>query len=129
MILDASAIVAILGGEPEADVLLARMRSADVRWTHPVSLYEAALALRRVNDIAIEVALTDTQEFLETADIQVLPLEGRTAETAVLTFARFGRGHHPAKLNMGDCFSYACAKLRGVPLLYKGDDFAKTDLG
>lgn len=62
------------------------------------------------------------------AEITIIEIGAREATMAVNAFARFGKGLHPAKLNMGDCFAYACAKTHGVPLLYKGDDFALTDI-
>jgi ribonuclease VapC len=66
---------------------------------------------------------------LATADIEVMPLTDEVGRIALDAFDRYGKGRrHPAQLNMGDCFAYACAKFRGVPLLYKGSDFSRTDL-
>lgn len=129
MIVDASAIVAILAGEPFAESSIERLRLATLRLTHAVSVYEAVLAMSRLNRIPAERALADVEEFLSAAEFGVVALDGPIVAAAIDAFARFGRGRHPARLNMGDCFSYACAKLRGMPLLYKGEDFARTDLG
>lgn len=128
MIVDASAIVAILAREPEADDIMNRLFSAAMRQTHPISVYEAAVAMARLNDISIEVASRDVRDFVTQVELRVVPIHADTARAALEAFASFGRGRHPARLNMGDCFSYAVAKTRGMPLLYKGDDFAQTDL-
>lgn len=67
---------------------------------------------------------------MDEACITLVPLDDKTAGLAVKVFADYGKGRgHPAQLNLADCFSYACAKALGVPLLYKGKDFARTDLG
>lgn len=128
MIVDASAIVAILAGETDAERLSARLRAARSRFTHAVSVYEAVLALCRLNRIPVEVAHDDLDAYLAAAGIEIAPFDDMAAVAALDAFSRYGRGRHPAKLNMGDCFSYACAKLRGMPLLYTGTDFALTDL-
>ena len=59
---------------------------------------------------------------------EVMPITVEIGRDAIETFERFGRGNHPARLNMGDCFAYACARSLGVPLLFKGDDFSQTDI-
>lgn len=128
MIVDASAIVAILAREPEAEDLAARLSSAVELLTHPISLYEAVVAIARTNDITVEAARADVYEFVANADLRVMALDAVTAAEASKAFSTYGKGRHPARLNMGDCFSYAVAKLRGMPLLYKGEDFAQTDL-
>jgi ribonuclease VapC len=69
------------------------------------------------------------QDFLDVAGIKLAPMDGATARLAVKAFADYGKGRgHPAQLNLADCFSYACAKAQGVPLLYKGKDFLHTDM-
>jgi ribonuclease VapC len=128
MIVDASALVAILGREREAERLLARLCAAPLRSTHPISLYETVLALRRINDVSSVTALADVQDFLEAVNVQIVSIDASIACAALDASDRYGKGRHPAALNMGDCFSYACARLRGMPLLYKGDDFARTDI-
>lgn len=128
MIIDASALVAIICREPEEQALVARMDENGPKLTHPASIYEAALAIARIRDVSVEVALTDLQDFVARAEIAVATIDEHMAAAAVLAFDRYGKGRHPAGLNMGDCFSYGCAKVRAMPLLYKGEDFAKTDL-
>lgn len=128
MIVDASALVAILRREPEAPALIDRLAAASSRLTHPVSIYEATLAVARLTDGDLSAAtrvMSDLLNDVEIGLVQIGPLESAAALDA---FARYGKGRHPAQLNMGDCFSYACARTRGMPLLYKGDDFARTDL-
>ena len=128
MMADASALVAILAGEPEGSHLLERLYKASSRTTHAISVYEASIAIARLNEIPHETARDDVGEFLTAMKMDFVPIEGAISSAALEAFARYGKGRHPAALNMGDCFSYACAKQHGMPLLYKGDDFALTDL-
>ena len=128
MILDASAIVAVLNREPEAGDLANRILAAPVRWTHALSLYETTLAIRRFSGVEDERASSVVRSFLSDLEIGVAEIGSAEAAEALDAHRRYGKGRHPARLNMGDCFSYACAKLRGMPLLYKGADFAQTDL-
>jgi ribonuclease VapC len=67
-------------------------------------------------------------EFLVDATVEIVPVDVEHARAAAAAWRRFGKGRHPAALNFGDCFSYALARLAGVPLLYKGDDFSQTDV-
>lgn len=69
------------------------------------------------------------EDFLNGIGAEILPITHDTAVAAVEAFSRFGKGRHPAKLSFGDCFSYASARQAGMPLLYVGEDFAKTDIG
>lgn len=128
MILDASAIVAIMRREPEAGALAIRLTEAPRRGTHGISVYEATLAVARLSGAPVAEAEAVVADFLEDMAVVVHPIGPAEAAAALDAFARYGKGRHPAALNMGDCFSYACAKLRGMPLLYKGDDFALTDI-
>lgn len=85
---------------------------------------EAAIVLDRAAD-----GVSGLDEFLEASGIQIEPVTPQQARIARQAYARYGRGSgHPASLNFGDCFSYALAKEKGLPLLYKGDDFVQTDL-
>ncbi|WP_375461647.1 type II toxin-antitoxin system VapC family toxin [uncultured Enterovirga sp.] len=128
MIIDASALVAIILDEPDAEFISSKVERARDRMTHAVSVYEAALAVARGRGQSPFEARRDVELFLKEAEVTVVGLGPEEASAAVDAFFRYGKGRHPAALNMGDCFSYACAKLRGMPLLYKGEDFAKTDL-
>lgn len=129
MIVDASALTAILLREPDGGELLERLVAATGAATHAISIFETAQAVARVRKSTLAEAEVDVLDFLKEAGVEVVTIGGREAAQAVEAAALYGRGRHPAKLNMGDCFSYACAKLRGMPLLYKGEDFARTDLG
>lgn len=128
MFIDSSAIVEIVLDGGRADELLARMAEGTFICTGPTVLYETAVVLstrlgREPTDTKLLV-----QGFLERFGIEVVPITDQTASHAIDAFARYGKGRHPAKLNFGDCFSYAGAKSVALPLLYVGNDFALTDL-
>ena len=129
IVVDTSAIVAILAGEPEGDALMAALEGEFRITTSPVAVYEATLGLARVLRLSVEDAETDVMEFLRLARVVVQPIQPETAHIALKAFARYGKGRgHPARLNLGDCFIYAQAKAAGASLLYKGEDFSKTDI-
>ena len=129
IVVDASAIVAILAEEPDAKKLIAALENADNASTSPISVYEAVLGLRRSRQCSIAEAKADVAEFLEIARVEVVALAAASADCALLAFERFGKGGgHPARLNLGDCFAYSLAKASNSPLLFKGDDFSATDL-
>ena len=128
MIVDASAIVAIAVFEPGWERLARSLDGARQAYTHPVSFYEAALAIRRIKGADTDTGRQAADEFLDRSGVKVVDLGAAEAAAALDAFERYGKGRHPAKLNMGDCFSYAVAKLHGMPLLYTGDDFTLTDL-
>ena len=128
MIVDASALVAIIQDEADADFLIGRLEADGRRSTHGISLFETIVAVARESRREPDVAERTVLRFLAQTEIAIVAVGASEAAAAIDAFSRYGKGRHPAKLNMGDCFSYACAKIRGVPLLYKGDDFAKTDL-
>ena len=128
MFIDASALVSLMTAEDDAEILAARLKEAQVRVTSAVAIYEAALAVGRKFSWTIGEAKALTLEFLTLTSIEIVPVGEAEAELALEASERFGKGRHPAGLNMGDCFAYACAKVHGLPLLFKGDDFAKTDI-
>jgi ribonuclease VapC len=128
MFVDASALVAILAREPDASALQRRLELAEHRFTSALAVYETGVALARLQDVSATIALNSVERLLDFATIRIVPITAEIGRIALDTFARFGRGHHPARLNMGDCFAYACARSLGVPLLCKGDDFAQTDI-
>lgn len=128
MFVDASAIVAILAREPGHESLLARLRDSAVRLTSGVAIYEAVLAVARIQKIEPKVAEGVVSSFLEAAGLALVPITGVETQLATAAHARFGKGRHPARLNLGDCFAYACAQVHGVPLLFVGDDFPQTDI-
>ena len=128
MFVDASAIVAILAREPEADELRARLEAAPQRATSALAVYEATLAIARTHGWTVIEAELFVSRFLAMTEIVHIAIGEREGAIALEAFHRFGKGRHPAGLNMGDCFAYACARQLGVPLLYKGDDFSRTDI-
>src|SRR5579859_1510552 len=129
MFVDASAIVAILTEESDADILAGRLEAARQPMTSAVAVFEATAGVARKKACSMVVARDFVFRFLSTAGVDIVPIREREALLALEAFDRFGKGRHPAGLNMGDCFAYACARARGVPLLFKGDDFARTDAG
>jgi ribonuclease VapC len=129
IVIDASAIVAIITGEPEAGALTEALGRASEITTSPVAVYEATLGLVRILRRSVVDAEADVMEFLRLAHIAVQPIQPETAHVALEAFARYGKGRgHPARLNLGDCFMYAQAKVSDASLLYKGQDFSKTDI-
>jgi ribonuclease VapC len=129
MFVDASAIVAILTREPAADTLADAIDHATSPITSPLAIFEATAALCRKRHASVQEAQEDVSEFLTTAEIGTVPISVKEAEAALDAFARYGKGRgHPAQLNLGDCFAYACAKTHRTSLLFKGDDFSRTDI-
>lgn len=126
--IDASAIVAILNGEPEAPALAAAIGEAKAPYSSPIAIYEATVALMRENQWSSEEAGAVVREFMDAASIKVVMISESIATSAVRAFEQFGKGRHPAQLNMGDCFAYATARAYRASLLYKGNDFTQTDL-
>jgi ribonuclease VapC len=126
MVIDSSAIVAILFDEPEAQAFLSRLAAADICRLSAASLVEAGIVLRR--DLA-DKRRQAFDEMRRLFSIRIEPVTEAHALLAIDAYCRFGKGTgHPAGLNYGDCFSYALAKSLGEPLLFKGDDFSRTDI-
>jgi len=94
----------------------------------PIVVFEAVLGMRRKAECDISEARAMLDRFIGEVRAEVMPIDTEIGLTAIQAHARFGKGHHKASLNMGDCFAYACAKRRGIPLLFKGDDFIHTDI-
>jgi ribonuclease VapC len=129
MFVDASAIVAILTREPEADALTDILDQARSATTSPIAVFEAALGICRKRHASVEEAEQDVGEFLEMAGVRMVAITDKEAHTALAAFSRYGKGRgHPAQLNLGDCFAYAMAKNAQITLLFKGEDFDKTDI-
>jgi ribonuclease VapC len=126
---DASAIVAILTREPEDAALAAALDASRDVMTSPIAVYEAALGICRKRHSSVAEAEQDVDAFLDAARIRVIPVADNDRHAALDAFSRYGKGTgHPAQLNLGDCFAYAAAKNQGAALLFKGDDFSKTDI-
>jgi ribonuclease VapC len=125
MVLDTSAIVAILFDEPER-VRFDRLIEADpVRLISAATRVEACLVIEGRKQ-TLGRRLLD--RFLALSGADIVPVTAQQAEAACDAFRQFGKGRHPASLNFGDCFAYALAKATGEPLLFKGGDFARTDI-
>jgi ribonuclease VapC len=125
---DASAIVAIIDGEPEADEYADAIDTHDDRCYCALGAWEATRAIARLRKTSVEEAARTVDSFVHEAGLRMVPIGRDEAQVAIAAHARYGKGRHPARLNMGDCFAYACAKTHDARLLYKGDDFSKTDL-
>ena len=125
MVIDSSTLIAILRGEPEQPAFRAAIRTAPTRLLCAATRVEAAIvALGRKGEAGLELM----QALIEGLKLDVVPLSDARASLAIDAFRRFGKGRHPAALNFGDCFAYALASATGEPLLFKGDDFARTDV-
>ena len=115
--------------EPEADALADVLESARSPITSPIATFEAMLGVCRKRHASVEEAEEDVREFLGVAGVRTVPVTERETETALAAFSRYGKGRgHPAQLNLGDCFAYAVAKNHRTALLFKGEDFDKTDI-
>ena len=125
MIIDSSAILAVFLGEADAEAMADAIAGASARRISAANWLEASMVADRPGD---PVTSARFDELIATLEIEVVPVDAWVASLARLANQQFGRGKHPAKLNFGDCVSYALAKARGEPLLFKGDDFAQTDI-
>lgn len=128
MFIDASALTAIIAQEEDAYDLSRKLGERVSRTTSPLAVWEASLALARILNLSPEEAVAELGLFLQASEIEIIAIVPEIAALAVQAYARFGKGRHPAALNMGDCFAYACARYAQVPLLYKGGDFTETDI-
>ena len=124
IVVDTSAIIAITLDEQDADSLLTAISKADEAFIAAPSALELEIVLRSKTGPTGPSA----RRVLQSLAIETIPFSLEHLAEAVDAFGRFGRGRHPAQLNFGDCFAYALAKTMGAPLLFKGDDFAQTDL-
>jgi ribonuclease VapC len=125
VIIDTSAIVAILFNEDDADAYARAITRADSRRVSAATFVEAAIAVAAQTKNA---GGSQLDAFFRRAGITIEPVTEEQAHIARQAFTDFGKGRHAAGLNYGDCFSYALAKSAGEPLLFKGKDFTKTDV-
>ena len=128
ILVDASVLVAIATGEPEAEAFAVQLRRHTRRFCASTGLWESARAVCKLRTVDAGPALAVIERVLRDFDIGVAPVGEAETRLALEAHDRYGKGNHPAQLNMGDCFAYACAKANDARLLYKGSDFAETDL-
>ena len=124
IVVDASAVVSILNREAGYESLVARLLADKERRISPVSSLEVVMVLsRKFADPAREA-----EAYLRQERIEIHPIDAPQSEWARYAFLTYGKGRHPARLNLGDCFSYAAAKALDAPLLFTGNDFTQTDI-
>ena len=125
MVVDTSALLAILLGEPERYDYIALLAGADDPLISTATLVEASIVMQaRTGDEGVH----DLDDLLAVAGVRPVAVDADQAVLARQAFARFGKGRAPPGLNFGDCFAYALARAMGRPLLFKGTDFAQTDI-
>ena len=124
MIIDTSALIALLEGEPEAEAIAHAIERTPIRRISAPTLLECHLIAHRRGEAGS--AMIDA--VVARANIEVVPFAEDDVVFARAAFVRYGKGRHPAGLNFGDCFAYALAQRLGEPLLFKGDDFRQTDI-
>jgi ribonuclease VapC len=125
MVVDSSALVAIFFMEPDAPNYLQALQAAPSLCMSAANLLEIAIV---IDNAETSEQMLDLDLFLAEAEVEIVPVTARQARLAREAYRRYGKGNHPAKLNFGDCFAYALARERNLPLLFKGDDFTRTDL-
>ena len=125
MIVDSSAIIAILFKEPDGQRYLEALAAEERPAASAVTVVETAMV---TEGRAGAAAAAELDVLMAELAIETVPIDARQAHMARDAWRRYGRGRHPAGLNLGDCFAYALAKARGEPLLFKGEDFAQTDV-
>src|SRR5262245_40921290 len=108
MFIDASALTALLTDEDDARELLARLAQSRIRLTSPLAVWEAAIAVSRVLGLSIAETTGALERYLALMSIDTVAVPPETAKIALEAFDRYGKGRHPARLNFGDCFAYAC---------------------
>lgn len=125
MVIDTSALIAILEDEPERRMFNEAIEAAEDRFISVATFAEASIVVgaRKGSE-----GLRDLDLFIERAGVELVPVDANHGWTARNAYSRYGKGHHEAGLNFGDCFSYALAKTLAQPLLFKGDDFTHTDI-
>jgi ribonuclease VapC len=125
MVIDTSVMIAILMGEPEAEVLARTLISEEKRLMSAFSVLEAGIVVETRKG---EAGGRELDLLLHRAAVEIIPFTPEQQKIALSAWRKYGKGHHPAGLNIGDCCSYALARYTDQPLLYKGDDFLKTDI-
>ena len=124
MVIDSSAIIAILRLEPELEKFAKAISSDPVRLLSAATMVEIGILLIARSDSAY----LEFEQLVAEIEIEIVPVDEQQSRIALDAFRRYGKGRHPARLNYGDCCTYALAKLSGEPLLFKGNDFSQTDI-
>ena len=125
MVIDSSAIIAVLLNEANAAQIAEAIDSGSQRLLSAASLLEASIVIESRKG---EAAGRELDLLIYRAAIEVVAVDQDQVEIARIAWRRYGRGRHPAGLNYGDCFSYALARSRGLPLLFQGENFSRTDI-
>ncbi len=125
MMIDSSVLIAILENEPEAARLIEAIADDPVHLISAVSVVETSIVILNRRG---EAGVAELDAFLQEAGIETVAVTPEQATLARQAYERYGKGRHSAKLNFGDCFSYAAAVACGEPLLFKGNDFSETDI-
>jgi ribonuclease VapC len=128
MFIDASALCAMLTDEAEAAAFALRIKGAPQRATSPLAVWEAAINVARILRLSHDDAYGFVQTLLTEASISLVPITAEMTPIAIAAHRDFGKGRHPAALNFGDCFAYAAARHQRLPLMFKGEDFIRTDI-
>ena len=125
MVIDTSALLAILQDEPERRSFNEAIEAAESRVMSVANYVEVSIVVESRHGAE---GLRELDRFVDRAGIELVGVDVGQGKIARDAFSRFGKGRHPAALNFGDCFAYALARILAQPLLFKGDDFSKTDL-
>lgn len=125
---DASALISIITGESDAAQLADILEADRLRLCSALSVWETIAGLCHSHTFSVSSARSHVRRFLETGGFQFVGIGEREFDLATDAYAQFGKGRHPAALNMSDCYAYACAKANRAKLLFKGDGFSKTDI-
>jgi ribonuclease VapC len=125
VVVDSSALLAVLLDEPEQHAVTTAIEAAGSKSMSVATFVEASIVIESRYG---GQGLYELDTLLERSGIELVPVDVEQAKVARRAFSRFGKGRHPARLNYGDCFAYALARVLGEPLLFKGNDFAETDV-
>lgn len=128
LFVDASAMVAYIAGEPERALIAAQIAAdPDPLWS-AMTCWEVIAALKNSYGLTMSEAREEAERAAAMMELRLVRIGRDELRLALDAYEKYGKGQHSARLNFGDCFAYACAKANNARLLYKGDDFAKTDL-
>lgn len=125
MVVDSSALLAILLGDPRHRAMTKALEQADEKRISAVNFVEASVVIETRKGAA---GLIELDRIIELSGIEIAAIDEQIAREARTAYRHFGKGRHPARLNLGDCFAYALAKVLDEPILCTGGDFAKTDI-